>query len=193
MLDHVSITVTDIAVAERFYDAIMAALGVVKIGARADWLGYGERCRPDQPDLNYLSIRAGAARVPAFGRHWCFKATDRSAVDAFWAAGHRRRRKRRGRAWIARQLPPALLRRLPARPRRQPRRSRLPAAGESLASVRCTSGYLRATDGDGGGSAARVTGVTGCAGITSSASLGATRAMISMRGPRAVAAARGLR
>jgi catechol 2,3-dioxygenase-like lactoylglutathione lyase family enzyme len=27
MLDHVSITVSDIAAAERFYDAIMAALG----------------------------------------------------------------------------------------------------------------------------------------------------------------------
>jgi catechol 2,3-dioxygenase-like lactoylglutathione lyase family enzyme len=43
MLDHVSITVSDVALAERFYDAIMAALGVVKVGARADWLGYGER------------------------------------------------------------------------------------------------------------------------------------------------------
>jgi len=28
MLDHVSITVSDIAVAERFYDAIMKVLGV---------------------------------------------------------------------------------------------------------------------------------------------------------------------
>jgi catechol 2,3-dioxygenase-like lactoylglutathione lyase family enzyme len=30
MLDHVSITVSDIAAAERLYDAIMKALGVVK-------------------------------------------------------------------------------------------------------------------------------------------------------------------
>jgi catechol 2,3-dioxygenase-like lactoylglutathione lyase family enzyme len=43
MLDHVSITVSDIAAAERFYDAIMSALGVVKVGRRDDWLGYGER------------------------------------------------------------------------------------------------------------------------------------------------------
>src|SRR6267154_6017730 len=45
MLDHVSITVSDIVAAERFYDAIMKALGVVKVGRRDDWLGYGERAR----------------------------------------------------------------------------------------------------------------------------------------------------
>ena len=39
MLDHVSITVSDIKVAEHFYDAIMNVLGVVKVGRREDWLG----------------------------------------------------------------------------------------------------------------------------------------------------------
>ncbi|WP_346294608.1 VOC family protein [Rhodopseudomonas sp. P1] len=87
MLDHVSITVSDIAVAEPFYDAIMAALGVVKVGARGDWLGYGERARPDHPDRVYLSIRKGDRPEPAYGRHWCFKASSRSVVDAFWQAG----------------------------------------------------------------------------------------------------------
>ena len=48
MLDHVSITVSDIAAAEKFYDAIMNALGVVKVGRRDDWLGYGERSRSDR-------------------------------------------------------------------------------------------------------------------------------------------------
>lgn len=87
MLDHVSITVSDIAVAEPFYDAIMAALGVVKVGARGDWLGYGERARPEHPDRVYLSIRKGDRPEPAYGRHWCFKATSRAVVDAFWQAG----------------------------------------------------------------------------------------------------------
>jgi catechol 2,3-dioxygenase-like lactoylglutathione lyase family enzyme len=45
MLDHVSIAVSDIAAAERFYDAIMKALDVVKVGRRDDWLRYGERQR----------------------------------------------------------------------------------------------------------------------------------------------------
>jgi catechol 2,3-dioxygenase-like lactoylglutathione lyase family enzyme len=87
MLDHVSITVSDIAAAERFYDAIMAALGVVKVGLRDDWLGYGERARPEHPDRVYLTIRKGAKPDEAFGRHWCFKASSRATVDAFWSAG----------------------------------------------------------------------------------------------------------
>ena len=45
MLDHVSITVSDMHAAERFYDAIMKTLDVVKVGSRDDWLGYGERAR----------------------------------------------------------------------------------------------------------------------------------------------------
>ena len=64
MLDHVSITVSDMPAAERFYDAIMKALGVVKVGRREDWLGYGERARPAYPDRVYLSIRKSAR--PAF-------------------------------------------------------------------------------------------------------------------------------
>src|SRR6266446_2335975 len=87
MLDHVSISVSDIAAAERFYDAIMKALGVVKVGRRDDWLGYGERARPAYPDRVYLTIRRGPKPEDAFGRHWCFKARWQTQVDAFWDAG----------------------------------------------------------------------------------------------------------
>ena len=86
MLDHVSWTVSDIAGAEPFYDAIMAALGVVKVGRRDDWLGYGERARPDHPQRIYISIRRGAVDE-CFGRHWCFKAATRAQVDTFWRDG----------------------------------------------------------------------------------------------------------
>jgi catechol 2,3-dioxygenase-like lactoylglutathione lyase family enzyme len=87
MLDHVSITVSSIAVAEHFYDAVMAALGVAKVGARADWLGYGERARPEHPERSYLSVRLGERATEAFGCHWCFKAPNRQAVDDFWRDG----------------------------------------------------------------------------------------------------------
>jgi len=60
MLDHVSIAVSDIPAAEGFYDAIMKALDVVKVGRRDDWLGYGERARAAHPDRVYLTIRKGA-------------------------------------------------------------------------------------------------------------------------------------
>jgi catechol 2,3-dioxygenase-like lactoylglutathione lyase family enzyme len=83
----VSITVWDIAAAERFYDAIMAVLGVVKVAHRDDWLGYGERARPAFPDRVYISIRKGAKPDDAQGRHWCFKAQGWTEVDAFWDAG----------------------------------------------------------------------------------------------------------
>jgi catechol 2,3-dioxygenase-like lactoylglutathione lyase family enzyme len=87
MLDHVSITVPDITAAERFNDAIMLALEVLKVGRRDDWLGYGERSRPAAPECVYISIRRGNRPDDAFGRHWCFKAKSRLQVDAFWQAG----------------------------------------------------------------------------------------------------------
>jgi len=87
MLDHVSITISDMPAAERFYVAIMKALGVVKVGRREDWLGYGERARAAYPDRVYLAIYQGAKPEEAYRRHWCFKAGSRSEVDAFWNAG----------------------------------------------------------------------------------------------------------
>src|SRR4051812_43462405 len=87
MLDHVSISVSDMARAERFYDAVMAALGVMKVGSSETWIGYGERCDADHPDRAYLSIRLGPRPERASRRHWCFKAISRQAVDAFWRAG----------------------------------------------------------------------------------------------------------
>jgi catechol 2,3-dioxygenase-like lactoylglutathione lyase family enzyme len=43
MLDHVSITVSDLAAAEPFYDAIMKAIGVPKVRRSELRLGYGDR------------------------------------------------------------------------------------------------------------------------------------------------------
>src|SRR5262245_56875861 len=59
MLDHVSITVSDLDAAERFYDAIMAAIGVPKVRRSENRLGYGERCDSDHPDRSYLSVKLG--------------------------------------------------------------------------------------------------------------------------------------
>ena len=87
MLDHVYITASDMVAAERFYDAVMDALGVVKVGSREDWIGYGERADGEHPDRIYIAIRKGPAPQEAYARHWCFKARSRTAVDAFWHAG----------------------------------------------------------------------------------------------------------
>jgi len=87
MLDHVSITVSDLDAAERFYDAVMTALGVAKVGRRDNWLGYGERANAAFPDRAYIAIYGGARPGEASRRHWCFKAASRAEVDAFWSAG----------------------------------------------------------------------------------------------------------
>ena len=89
MLDHVSITVSDLAAAEAFYDAALAGLSIVKVGSdHADnWIGYGLRGDAAHPDRAYLSIRLGPQPEDAPSRHWCFKASSRFAVDAFWKAG----------------------------------------------------------------------------------------------------------
>lgn len=88
MLDHVSIAVTDLDRAERFYDVVMAALGVAKVGREETWIGYGLRARPTYPDRTYLSIRRRDEPIAAnTGRHWAFKAPSRRAVDEFWRAG----------------------------------------------------------------------------------------------------------
>ena len=89
MLDHVSLTVADLERAERFYDAIFAALGVPKAGSdhANAWIGYGERSDAEHPDRSYFSVRLGPRPDDAPRRHCCFKAASRAAVEAFWHAG----------------------------------------------------------------------------------------------------------
>jgi catechol 2,3-dioxygenase-like lactoylglutathione lyase family enzyme len=85
MLDHVSITVTDLARARRFYDAIMAALEQPKVWGDEDGSGYGRRSDARHPERSYISVRPVAALTPD-RRHWCFKAASREMVRAFHAA-----------------------------------------------------------------------------------------------------------
>ena len=87
MLDHVSITVSDLGRAGPFYDAVTAALGHPCVRRDAAMLGYGIRNRADDDGHGYISIRATGAAIVADRRHWCFRAPSREAVDAFHAAG----------------------------------------------------------------------------------------------------------
>ena len=85
MIDHVSITVSDLARARPFYDAIMAALGHPKVADDARRLGYGVRKRADLDHGPYISVFQ-SERVIADRRHWAFTAPTRDAVDRFHAA-----------------------------------------------------------------------------------------------------------
>ena len=88
MLDHISITVSDVDRAAPFWNAVMAALLVPCVVRNERQLGYGLRNRPDDDSHSYISIfpNRGADLVPD-NRHWCFRAPSREAVDAFHAAG----------------------------------------------------------------------------------------------------------
>ncbi len=85
MIDHVSITVGDLARAAPFYDAVMAALGHPCVARSDKRLGYGIRNRPGDDGHSYVSVLGGGAIV-ADRRHWAFRAPSRAAVDAFHAA-----------------------------------------------------------------------------------------------------------
>ena len=91
MLDHVSIAVADFDRAAPFYEAVMAALGVPRVWREADAIGFGIRNSGADDGHSYLTVRRVLAASPAafdcLARHWCFRATDRPAVDAFHAAG----------------------------------------------------------------------------------------------------------
>jgi len=88
MLDHVSITVTDLARAAVFYDAIMHALGYPCVYRLEDAIGYGLRNTPEDNSHSYLTIAVDVA--PSGGRrHWALRAPDRPSVIAFHQAALR--------------------------------------------------------------------------------------------------------
>lgn len=87
LLDHVSITVGDLASARGFYQAVMAALDAPLAYERADAIGFGERNRPGDDVHTYISVYQSSAATPDERRHVCFRAASVAQVRAFHAAG----------------------------------------------------------------------------------------------------------
>ncbi|MBD2100149.1 VOC family protein [Leptolyngbya sp. FACHB-261] len=85
MIDHVSITVSDLKKAGEFYDAIMTALGYPCVYKTEQGIGYGLRNSPEDDSHTYISVFA-SPKVIADRRHWAFRATSRIAVDRFYVA-----------------------------------------------------------------------------------------------------------
>jgi catechol 2,3-dioxygenase-like lactoylglutathione lyase family enzyme len=82
MLGHLSLGVSDLARATAFYDAILAALGYVRVWTGERGVGYGEPGQGDKLNL----FQSEAVRPPAVGFHLAFNAPSPPAVDAFHAA-----------------------------------------------------------------------------------------------------------
>ena len=87
MLHHVSLGVTDVARAARFYDAALGSLGYVRVwsdlrpGETKQAIGYGEPGGGDR-----LALKQVDAVAPSPGTHLAFGAPSRAAVEAFHAA-----------------------------------------------------------------------------------------------------------
>lgn len=89
VLDHLTVTTTDLDAAAAFYDAALAALGLVRLDELVDE-------EEDEPQLeaigwgpadgtSLLWLVRGA--VPTSGLHLRLRADSRTAVEAFHAAG----------------------------------------------------------------------------------------------------------
>ena len=82
MLDHVSVGVSDLERASRFYEAALAPLGLLKLVMRPGTIGFGKT----YPEF-WINLRAGMTPVPPeSGTHICLRAKTTGDVDAFHAA-----------------------------------------------------------------------------------------------------------
>lgn len=83
MLDHVSIGVSDLAAARRFYDAVFAPLSYAVRYEGDGYVGYGA----GQPEFWLNTTAHPVVEDARSGLHFSFVAKSRAAVDAFHAAG----------------------------------------------------------------------------------------------------------
>ena len=82
MIDHVSVGVSDLERAARFYELALAPLGLARLVTRLATVGFGK----NYPEF-WINLRAGMAPVqPDSGTHICLRAKTADDVDAFHAA-----------------------------------------------------------------------------------------------------------
>ena len=88
IIDHLSIGTDDLPESSRFYDALLAPLGVRRLRTRPDYVMYGTELHDTtfilaEPD----DLAAGTLPQPGF--HACFSADSRESASRFHAAGLR--------------------------------------------------------------------------------------------------------
>ena len=82
MIDHVSVGVSDLERAARFYEATLTPLGLSRLVARPATVGFGK----SYPEF-WINLRAEMAQgEPASGVHICLRAKSAGDVDAFHTA-----------------------------------------------------------------------------------------------------------
>ncbi len=82
MIDHVSINVRHLGASGAFYDAVLAAIGLARLVATPETIGFGKT----YPEF-WLNARPGSPPAAAdSGAHVCLRARTSDAVDAFYKA-----------------------------------------------------------------------------------------------------------
>jgi catechol 2,3-dioxygenase-like lactoylglutathione lyase family enzyme len=82
MIDHISLGVSDLERAARFYEATLAALGLSRLVTRAGTVGFGKA----YPEF-WINLRTGMTQAaPECGTHICLRAKTTAEVDAFHSA-----------------------------------------------------------------------------------------------------------
>jgi catechol 2,3-dioxygenase-like lactoylglutathione lyase family enzyme len=82
MIDHVSVGVSDLQRAARFYELTLAPLGLSRLVTRPATIGFGKT----YPEF-WINLRADMAPVPReSGVHICLRARSTDEVDAFHTA-----------------------------------------------------------------------------------------------------------
>ena len=82
MIDHISVGVADLDRSARFYEPVLAALGLARLVSRPATIGFGK----SYPEF-WLNLRVAMTKVPdESGTHICLRARTSGDVDAFHAA-----------------------------------------------------------------------------------------------------------
>ena len=82
MIDHISVAVRDLDRAARFYEAVLAPLGLSRLVTRPATVGFGKA----YPEF-WINLRAGMSAVgEGSGVHIALRAWSSADVDAFHAA-----------------------------------------------------------------------------------------------------------
>jgi catechol 2,3-dioxygenase-like lactoylglutathione lyase family enzyme len=82
MIDHISVGVSDLERAARFYETTLATLGLSRLVTRPAAVGFGKT----YPEF-WINLRAGMTPVePGSGIHICLRAKSTGDVDTFHAA-----------------------------------------------------------------------------------------------------------
>jgi catechol 2,3-dioxygenase-like lactoylglutathione lyase family enzyme len=82
MIDHISVGVADLERSARFYEPVLAPLGLSRLVTRPNTVGFGK----NYPEF-WINLRAGMTPVaPDSGAHVSLRAKSTGDVDAFHAA-----------------------------------------------------------------------------------------------------------